>query len=404
MLLTFFLTSSIARGEEIGIGEALDLFYRNNYDVRINKYEIDKASADLIGAKLRLNPNLSISETGLDFNDSGIGIHDTSNTLFSVRVAQPIELGGKRKLRIATAKENLESIKLSYRDVIRNILLGFYTVYYNLCLDRLNLDFSRGDLKRFEKALKIAEKKYNAGFLSLNDYTKLKLARVEIENNLTNLETKYRNDIEDFKLLLGSNKQLEPGKISIQESFKKYTEESLLEKAYNNRPDLLSIQRQIKASEYGLSLAKANRIPNLSAGAEYDSFGNGYKPGIGAGISIDVPIFNRNQGEISRRVAEHDQVKVQAEKINRQIVTDVRQALSNYKGFVKVFKLYKIRKDEMENLLENSEKAFSLGGITVLDFIDTRRTYKDFMTKYNQTLTQAILYKELLKVTTGETK
>jgi cobalt-zinc-cadmium efflux system outer membrane protein len=82
----------------------------------------------------------------------------------------------------------------------------------------------------------------------------------------------------------------------------------------------------------------------------------------------------------------------------------VRQALSSYRGFVKVFESYKNKKMEMEKLLENSEKAFSLGGITVLDLIDTRRTYKDFMTKYNQTLTQAMLSKELLKVYTGETQ
>jgi cobalt-zinc-cadmium efflux system outer membrane protein len=56
----------------------------------------------------------------------------------------------------------------------------------------------------------------------------------------------------------------------------------------------------------------------------------------------------------------------------------------------------------MDDLLNRSETAFSLGGITVLDMLDTRKTYRDFITKYNQTLTQALLNQELIKVYTGE--
>jgi cobalt-zinc-cadmium efflux system outer membrane protein len=61
-----------------------------------------------------------------------------------------------------------------------------------------------------------------------------------------------------------------------------------------------------------------------------------------------------------------------------------------------------MRKREMDDLLNRSESAFSLGGITVLDMLDTRKTYRDFITKYNQALTQALLNQELIKVYTGE--
>lgn len=397
-----FLSFGTARGKEIGIKEALDLFYKNNYDIVKNQYEIDKASADLLDAKLRLNPSLSVNTTGFEISQGGV--RDTGNTQLAVRVDQPIRLGRKKELKIASAKENFEAVKLSYNDIIRNILAVFYTVYYNLCLDKLYINFSRNELAKFEKTLEIAEKRYSTGFLSPNDYAKLKLARIELENNLINYETGYFNDVEDFNLILGSNERLEPVGIVAQENFQEYTEGYLIEKAYNKRPDFLSIQRQAKTSEYNLSLAKANRLPDVTVGVEYDSFGTDYKPGVGAGVSLPLPFFNRNQGEIKRKGAEHQQVKVEAEKIQRQIITDVRRALRNYKGFVTIFESYKNKKEEMEKLLENNEKAFSLGGVTVLDLIDTRRTYVDFMTKYNQVLVQAMLGNELLKVYTGEIK
>lgn len=397
-----FLSFDAARGEEIGIKEALNLFYKNNYDIVKNQYEIDKASADLLEAKLRLNPSLSVNTTGFEISQGGV--RDTSNTQLAVRVDQPVRLGKKRELKIASAKEHFEAVKLSYNDIIRNILAVFYTVYYNLCLDKLYIDFSRDELARFEKTLEIAEKRHTTGFLSLNDYTKLKLARIELENNLINYETRYLNGIENFNFILGSSERFEPVGIVVRGSFLEYGEGDLIEKAYKSRPDFLSIQRRIKASEYNLSLAKANRLPDVTVGVEYDSFGTDYKPGVGAGVSLPIPFFNRNQGEIKRKDAERSQIKVEAEKIQRQIVTDVRQSLSNYRGFVRIFESYKSKKEEMERLLENNEKAFSLGGVTVLDLIDTRRTYIDFMTKYNQTLVQAMLGGELLKVYTGEIK
>lgn len=289
--LLLFSGSRIARGEEIGIKEALGLFYKNNYDIAKNKYEIDKASADLLEAKLRLNPTLTINGSGFAFT-SGYGIiNDQLPSQLSVRLDQPVRLGKKRELAIASAKENLEATKLSYKDFIRNILAVFYTVYYNLSLDRITIDFSRDELARFEKIIRVAEVKHSKGSLSSIDYTKLKLTRIDLENALIISETKYKNDLEDFNLLLGCKNHLEPAKLPFLEKFQDYTEECLLEKAYVNRPDFLSIQRQIKASGYNVSLAKAKRIPDISVGVEYDAFGTAWDPGAGGGCKCRSSII-----------------------------------------------------------------------------------------------------------------
>jgi len=82
----------------------------------------------------------------------------------------------------------------------------------------------------------------------------------------------------------------------------------------------------------------------------------------------------------------------------------VRQGLISYRASLAILGSYKERKASMEDLLNKSEAAFSLGGITVLDLLDTRKTYRDFVTKYNQNLIQTLLNQELLKVFTGEVK
>ncbi len=398
--ILFFSLPTVGRGEEVSLDQALALFYKNNYDLLISRYEMDKAYADYVGAKLRPNPILSFNAIGLDYY-SGYPKRDDT-TQMTVRIDQLIELGGKRELRTSVALAAQQAATFSYKDFIRNLLIGFYTVYYNLELDRLNIGFSRDELTRFDRILEIAERRFNAGFLSQLDYAKIKLAKIDLENNLTNFEAQFRKDLENFSFLVGVITPLEPSRLVIREEFPAYLEDSLIEAAYQNRYDLLAAQKQTEAARHNMALARALRIPDLTVGAEHDSFGADSASRIGAGVSIGIPVFNRAQGLILRSNAEYKQIEEQVKKIKRVIVSDVRQGLISYRASLTVFGAYRDRKTSMEDLLNKSEAAFSLGGITVLDLLDTRRTYRDFVSKYNQTLIQALLNQELLKVYTGE--
>jgi len=399
VLIIIFPFAVTVHSEEVTLEQALQLFYKNNYDILINKYEIDKAYGDYVGAKLRPNPSLSLNSIGLRWEAYPRLSEDSQLT---ARIDQLIELGGKRELRTNSAFATLEASKLSHKDILRTLLIGFFTAYYNLQLDKLNLDFAHYDLERFKKIEEVSSKRFDAGFLSLIDYVKVKLSAVDIENSLTNFEKQYRADVESFSFTLASRTLLEPQKLAIQETFPQYSEEALVEVALRNRYDLLALQKQSEAARYGIFLAKAMRIPDVTVGAEYDSFGSDHRSRFGVGVSLPIPLFNRNQGEILRKNAEFSQIGEQIKKAERQIVSDIRQGLNNYQGSLKIFDSYRTRRKEMEDLLDKSERAFSLGGITVLDLLDTRKTYRDFVTKYHQALIQALLNEELLKIYTGE--
>ncbi len=391
-----------ARSEEITLEDALGQFYQNNFDIIVSKYEIDRAYADYLTAKLVPNPSLTVN-----YNNLGISRWSTSpndNTQLTVRLDQLIETAGKRGLRTSAASETLEATRIFHKDVIRNLLIGFYGLYFNLNLDVITVDFSQAELDRYDRVLQIADKRFKAGFLSNIDYTKLKLGKIELENSRTNLTTQLNNDLDSFSLLLGSDTHRKPARIKEQDGFPVFSEQDLFSVAGENRFDLLSLQRQHKAAEHNLSLARAYRIPDFIIGGEYDSTGNPARNNIGMGITIPLPLFNRSQGEIAKRGAEVKQIEVQIAKTRRRIASDIHQALNNYAASVKVFEAYKSNKNEMDLLVRNSERAFAVGGITVLELLDTQKTYREFMTKYNQAFTQSMLNKELIKVYTGEIK
>ena len=400
LIVSLFSTVVPAGGQEISLDEALQLFYKNNYDILINRYEIDKAYGDYVGARLLPNPNVSYSATGLGLSQGYP--QNTDDTIHYLQLDQLFLLGGKRDLRTNSALATREAAILTHKDVIRTLIIGFYAVYYNLQLDRRNIEFGRYDLSRFDKILEIAQRRFDAGFLTLIDYTKIKLARIDIENNLTNFDRQFRADLESFNFLLGSGDRLEPSKFAMAESFPEYSENMLTEVALQNRYDLLSLRKQVEAAKYSISLAQAMRIPDVTVGGQYALYGTDNRSRVGAVVGLPIPVFNRNQGEILRRNAEYKQLEEQIKKVQRLIVSDIRQALNTYRASLKIFDAYRMRKREMDDLLNRSESAFSLGGITVLDMLDTRKTYRDFITKYNQALTQAILNQDLIKVYTGE--
>jgi outer membrane protein, heavy metal efflux system len=389
------------KAEEISLDKARELFYQNNYDIIISRYEIDKSYADYVGTKLFPNPRLLLDRVGMDVSNR---LANGDNTQDTIRIEQLIETGGKRGLRMNAAAATLEASKLTHRDIIRTLLIGFYTLFYNLYQDLLNYELAQGEVERFTKILDIAGKRHEAGFLTLIDYTKLKLSAIELENHLTNIENQLRNNSEYLGYLIGSGKPVRPKKVVAQTELTLFTEEGLVKTAYQNRYDLLSLERQIKAASHGIALARAMRIPDVTIGAEWEKFSPNYDTGVGLGLSFDLPVFNRRQGEILRKGAEQKQIESQFIKVKQQIVTEIRQAINNYATSFKVFDAYEKRKAEMDDLMQRTEKSFSLGGITVLDLLDTQKAYRDFQIKYHQTLTQSNLNRELINVYTGTIK
>jgi cobalt-zinc-cadmium efflux system outer membrane protein len=395
------LSPKYANAEEIDLKDALKLFYNNNYEILVNKYNVDKAYADFIGSKLYPNPSLLAGNIGHNFVTGTPRVN--SNTQTTVRIEQLIELGGRRQLRINSAEESLGVAELFQKDKVRNLLAGFYDVWFNLLLERQQLDFVRNDLKQLDNILKIADARFNAGTLSKIEHAKLRLFRLERITALSHAESKYLNRQEDFSLLIGGEKKYNPVPASDNsEASDALTEEALTRGAMENRYDLLALQKQLKSADLNLAAARSYRIPDVTLGLQYDNFAGAADPYIGGGIALALPIFNRNEGLIGKRAAERSQVEALIEKTRRSVITEVKKSLNNYMSALNIEKSLTGRKNEIEDLLKRSSAAFGLGGINALDLLDAQRTHLEFNNKYLQSRAQTLLSYKLLKIATGE--
>ncbi|MCS7284976.1 MAG: TolC family protein, partial [Hydrogenobacter thermophilus] len=261
------------------------------------------------------------------------------------------------------------------------------------------LEYLQQDLADFRKVLKIQESKQKLGFLSLIDLMKLQLYESDLENMLTQAKATYKKDLKELGFYLGGG-EYEPAKV--EENPKDVKLGELIEKAIQKRESIKALQEQIKSADYQIQLMKAYRIPDISVGVEYDAFGVKYKPGVGFGFSLNLPIFDIRQGDLLTALATKQQLLISLKKEEANIRKDISIAFENYQSSKRIYNSYLEKKSLMDDLLERTKKAYLLGGISTLDFLDTLRTYRAFMYAFLQARYQYLQSYYRLKILAGE--
>ncbi|SNZ13975.1 TolC family protein [Hydrogenobacter hydrogenophilus] len=370
---------SFAFSEEISLFKAIKLLRDKNYDFKISLYEIKKSEGAYLQAGLFQNPTLSVNYTGLNFGKNIL--YDTGNTLLSARIDQPIELGGKREYRKLSAMYQLRSVGYQSEDLLRTLSLGLVSAYFQALSDRAYLEYIKQDMDEFEKILKIQEQKQKLGFLSLIELIKLQLYKTELEKALTQAMSNYKKDLKDFSFYLGGE-DYEP--TDVKDISKEANLEELIQRALKERESLKALKEQLRSVDYQIRLLKAYSIPDISVGVEYDAFGVKYKPGLGFGVSVSLPLFDRRQGDLLTAMALREQILTSIKREEGRIRKELSQAYEDYIANKKIYNNYTEKKQLMDELLERTKKAYLLGGISTLDFLDTLRTYRAFMNAFFQ--------------------
>ncbi|SHK33931.1 TolC family protein [Thermocrinis minervae] len=377
-LLIFF---SVALPKDRYIGELCDLAEQRNYDIKASEFEVLKSEGSYIQSKAFQNPTFSINYTGLDFS-KGYPT-DTSNSQVTVRVDQPIELGGKREYRIKGAYHQLLSTKLQALSVKRLVCLDLTQVYFQTLSDRDFYNYLRQDLEDFTKILEVQREKYNRGFISYLDYLKLNLYKLDLENAIAKAEASYKKDLKQLSYMLGGL-NYEPKAEEVEIELKPLNLERLTASAMEKREDVKAIKEQIKSADYNIKLLKAYSVPDISLGVEYDSFGVRHTHAMGFGFALNIPVLDRKEGDLLTAIASKEQSMVNLKKLELYIRTQIEQAYEDYMSSLNTYKAYLRYKEQMDALLDKTKKSYIIGGISVLDFLDTLRTYRAFMNSFLQ--------------------
>jgi cobalt-zinc-cadmium efflux system outer membrane protein len=171
-------------------------------------------------------------------------------------------------------------------------------------------------------------------------------------------------------------------------------------KALQSRPDLRAAQQGVTAADSQRALQQAIGKRDVTAQISYTHIG--YLNDVSLFGQMQMPIFDRNQGEIARAGFAITQAQEQERFANGQVLTDVRDAFENLRTNDQVVGLYRAGYlDQAQQSRDISEYAYRHGAASLLDFLDAERTYRSIQLAYRQALASYLLAIEQLRQAVG---
>ena len=176
----------------------------------------------------------------------------------------------------------------------------------------------------------------------------------------------------------------------------------LLDSANLNRTDLKVARANLTYNNLNFKVQKAMAWPDITLSANYDKYGS-YIPNFSnVGISIPLPIFNRNQGGIKQAKIAIEQGKVQYERQQSLVENDLATNYDNAlklellcNGFDSQFK------QEYTHLIEEVLKNYTIRNIGLLDFLNYYDDYKNNTLLLNNARLGRVTSLEQLNYVTG---
>jgi len=373
-------------GASLSIDGAMKQFVEHNYDLQIARHSAQKSRADLITAKERPNPILLGSYEFMDLNNHFNATARGSDAQLTLLLTHPIETAGKRDRRIDMAIHSITFSDLIYDETVREQLITLIDTYYTVLSDQADLANAQENSKAYTSIVTIAKTKLDNGFLSLIDYQKILLQQIDYTKEIENSRLALVQDRETLASMLAlpssditATAPIDPPSVipSLEEFLAKTAE----------RPDCKAAKQNLAVADASLNLEKANGVPNVSVGAEYASFGPYYEPLAGFNVSMPLPIYDRNEGDIEKARISTLQASSLYDKTLRMAKADIIQSYEATRSRQNVYKAMSEGFNAAKELKEKQEKIFALKGISVLELLDAQKSYRE----YQKNMTHAII-------------
>ncbi|MDT7541691.1 MAG: outer membrane protein heavy metal efflux system [Acidobacteriota bacterium] len=378
-------TPVVPAQRSITISDAVSIFLQQNLQLLAARYDIDTAEAEKLTARLRPNPQLSVSTAGLPLRFTGPLIKEQT---YSYGISQTVELGGKRRKRIDAANANADLAQGQFQTVVWQLTNDLKRKFYAVLLAESLLKLAQENQKTFAETIQQTTELYKVGEISGLELKRLEVEKLKFDTDVANSERDYEVALRDLRVTLGGDYRTTDIDVAGTLDYQPY-EFSLVElrdKALAARPDLKAAQLSERAADASIRLQNAQRIPDVTLGAGVDQVPLGTST-YSFGVGVTLPVFDRNQGERAKALIERQRAQNQQQLITNQLVSDVDKALVAFELQKRRVELYRTgvltKVDEIQNLTEFALKA---GESSTLDLLDAIRTRRDTLASYYQAL------------------
>ncbi len=377
--------------QRITLEQALELLQKQNPDTLAARLQIAQAEAERLSARLYANPNLSLDVGNIPVgrtNPSGLSVGQTIGG--TARLDQPLVLWGKRGLRLENANLGVTAAQEQERDTLRQLRSAVKDAFYGALHDEQLLTFTTSNRQRYEQIVQLNERRFHSG-----DISEVEFRKIELENlkRLTEEEEARRALAEREQLLgrlLGNGERVSAGGTLTAPDVEVDSAQALAE-ALQNRPDLVALQHARDQAQIALNLARRERYPDVTVGADYTHsqfvISGDNRNSIGFGFSVPLPLLNQNQGEIAKAEVGLRQAETDVARLRLDVAQEVHDAVEHYQSAHRLRQTFERGYlDGAKLAVDAAEKSYRIGAASLLELLDAERTYTETQTDYLDTV------------------
>ncbi|MEW4570405.1 TolC family protein [Tautonia sp. JC769] len=378
------------------LDQAIQRLLEVNPTLQALAFELPQAEADVLTAGLRANPILFTDAQMIPyepFTDARPG----GQTQYDLNISYPLDLTGKRRARIRFASRVLSVIEAQYQDAVRREIDNLSIAFVDVLAARETVRLAEAGARGLESVLELTQTLQEQGLQTEADVNRVRIQQTDAEIALADSEEALRRT----KRTLGSLLAIHPAEAETMPVEGQLVDpipapptiEELTDLALAARPDLLAYRLGIDRAKAQVDLEVANRLSDvflLYQPFTYQDNSPFDLPGATSwalGITIPLPVFNRNQGNIQRARVNFSQSRSEYDAVVQQVVVEVRQAEREFHTSRDV-----LRRVEAEQLpaarqiLESTDRLFSSGEIDAVAYLNVRREYNDVVRRWRDLL------------------
>ncbi len=406
ILFLFLVRAALGQqpATRITLEQAIQFALRHNHALEAARSTIIQNQAQEITANLRPNPTLSWDTQFLPlFNLSQFNAAYLSNSAqFDLGLGYTFERGQKRQHRLQAAQDQTTVTRSQVADNQRTLSFNVAQQFVAVLLAASMIDLAQQNLASFQQTIDLSENQVRAGALSEGDAIKIKLQMLQFQNDVSSAKLARVQALAALRQLVGFESVPEnydvDGTLDYQPVHGDL--EALKMLAANSRPDLAAARQGIIVARSQESLAHANGKRDLDV-----SFNYSHVADINSGaffFNMQIPVFDRNQGEIARTRAAITQSQELAAESNQQVMSDVITAYEGVHTNDQIITLYRSGYlDQTTESRDISQYAYQRGATSLLDFLDAERSYRANQLSYRQALAAYMVALEQLREAVG---
>lgn len=380
--ILFSSTAVLAETQKLPVARVVEVSLQNNGDLKSFREERGLRDAGKERAGLLPNPTLDFEAGTGALTGSG------SENNLSLGVSQEFLLAGKRQKRLAIAGQELEIYRWQLADRERLLREEVKTAFYDVVLAEQRIALSDRSIALNRQLLDVTRERLAAGDIPELEMGLVKVelarsegARIEVENALNRSQARLWS-------LMG----LAPGETPAiagtldAETVMSRQPVELKQLAQGNRPDLKVLEAEKNRGEADIVLARAEAIPNITAGLAFRRDTTAMEIGgvegkdtaytIALRLSLPIPLFDRNRAGVQEAMARRSSSENRLAAATRNAGLEVETAYAGLLNADKVLLLYKTNIiPQLEENLHLTREAYRLGEVGILAVIQEQKKF-----------------------------